>query len=225
MHLAWERRPLLKAALPRGPLLPAASPAEPLIGERIRLTTALGEQPLWDGYQQPGGARDASGVSIPVVQGRFFTELVVRTKPDVVVEFGSAFGVSGMYWLAALEAQGRGWLYTFEVNDVWAAIAETNLEAVGRRFTLARGLFEEHVDRVVQAPIDLAFIDGVHTSAWVEPQFELVVSRLAPGGIVLLDDINFSDDMHACWSRLSKDRRVRSAARANERVGLLQLRG
>ena len=104
------------------------------------------------------------------------------------------------------------WLYTFEPNRAWAELAIENLDAIGGNYLATVGTFEDNFDRITD-PIDLAFIDAVHTSDWVQPQFDLVVSRCKTGAIVLLDDIDFSEDMRSCWRRLSTDSRVKGAAR------------
>ena len=157
--------------------------------------------------------------------GRFFSCLVTNRRPSVIVEFGTAFGVSGTYSLFGLESNGGGTLLTFEPNDVWARIAEANLVAIGRRFELTVGTFEENIDRTLSPGerIDIAFIDAIHTSEFVEPQFELVANRIAPGGIVLLDDIDFSADMRSCWDRIRADRRLVASVEV-DRVGIVEFR-
>lgn len=127
-----------------------------------------------------------------------YAHIVKSRRAGTVVEFGSAFGVSGMYFVAALEAQGHGHLYTFEVNSEWAAIARGNLAATGSRFVLTEGAFEDHAS-IVTTPIDVCLIDAIHTTAFVLPQLDIVRSKAAPGAIVLFDDIDFSADMRECW--------------------------
>ena len=56
-------------------------------------------------------------------------------SPDLIVEIGTAFGISGMFWVAGLEINGRGRLVTFEPNAVWQSIAEKNIGLVSSRFT------------------------------------------------------------------------------------------
>lgn len=113
--------------------------------------------------------------------GNLFANLVKKRKPSVIVEFGTAFGVSGMYWIAGLEANNYGELLTFEPNKVWAEIARKNLSAIGSRFQLVIGTFEENIDLYLghDRRIDIAFIDAIHTSEFVIPQFKLVIDRLA----------------------------------------------
>jgi predicted O-methyltransferase YrrM len=130
-----------------------------------------------------------------------------------------------MYWLSGLEMNAAGRLLTFEPNKVWAPIARGNLDAIGTRFELTVGTFEENIDRMLRSgeQIDIAFIDAIHTSEFVVPQFQIVAARLAPGGLVLLDDIDFSDDMRSCWELLRGDSRVAASVEV-DRVGVLEFR-
>lgn len=226
LRLTWVRRAgWLAAALPAEVLRPPRPAGGLGIERRARAADGLGAQPLWEGYDLPGERRRPHGVRTSPSLGAFFQFLVRRRRPDVVVEFGTAFGVSGMYWLAALEREGHGQLLTFEPNEAWAAIARANLEATGSRFTAVVGTFEDHVDASLRGrPIDVAFIDAIHTRAWVSPQFALVQERLSPGGLVLLDDIDFSAEMRACWRTLAGGPRVEGAVEVGGRVGVLALR-
>jgi len=203
------------------------------IEARAAATQNLGEQPLWSKYAAVGdpgaprrsGSRTSDDVRTSREMGRFFSWLVTDRRPSVVVEFGSAFGVSGMYWLSGLESNGEGRLLTFEPNETWAAIARGNLAAIGTRFDLTVGTFEDKVDGTLSPGerIDIAFIDAIHTSEFVGPQFELVTARLSPGGLVLLDDIDFSPDMRSCWEKIRADRRLAASVEV-DRVGIVEFR-
>ncbi len=222
LALDWERQGSRHLPFSR----PPKAPQEPLILEKTAATDQLGAQSLWEGYGEGEEAiRTPAKVRTKPLMGRFFSEMVRRVQPETVVEFGTAFGVSGMYWLAALERNQRGHLYTFEVNSAWADNAENNHRSIGNRFTLVRGRFEDHVGEVLgDRQIDMAMIDAVHSSDWVLPQFGIVSARTSVGAIVMCDDINFSDDMRVCWQSLSRHHQVAEAARVAGRVGLLRLR-
>jgi predicted O-methyltransferase YrrM len=186
-------------------------------------TQAVGPQPLWSGYGEPGSAaRTSEEVRTSTTIGKFFTFLAIERRPQLIVEFGTAFGVSGMYWLAGLEENGAGRLLTFEPNSVWAEIARRNLASVSSRFELIPGTFEANLDAVTQ-PIDIAYIDAIHTSEFVIPQLDLVVARSAPGALVVLDDIEFSQDMRDCWQKACTHRDVIAAAQLGP-VGILEVR-
>jgi len=205
---------------------PVSKPlADRLIQRRIKQTEALGEYALWEGYGQPGATRDAKAVSVKRNIGCFYAWLVRAKTPSVIVGFGSAFGVSGMYWLAGIEETGVGELLSFEVNLEWATVARANMDAISDRFYLTVGTFEDHIAaRLNGRKIDIALIDAIHTSEFVGKQFEIVMSHLRPQGIVLLDDIDFSPDMADCWTRLAHDPRVGSSFEVEGHVGVLEMR-
>ncbi len=143
-----------------------------------------------------------------------------------MVEFGTAFGTSGMYWLSGLESVRCGKLFTFEPNREWASIARENLRAISSRFELTEGTFEDNAQaKLGDGPsIDIAFIDAIHTSAFVLPQFELVLQHLKSGGLVLFDDIDFSDDMADCWRRVAQGSGATASVAVAGHVGLLEVK-
>jgi len=97
--------------------------------------------------------------------------LVQKRKPEIIVEFGTAFGVSGMYFLAGLNLNKKGKLLTFDPNTVWAKLAKDNLSKISDRFKLTNGTFEDNIDNVLPEGqhIDIAFIDAIHTKEFVLP--------------------------------------------------------
>lgn len=219
---SWLAQHLQGAAL-----RPAGTAVSGRIEKLAEQTNRMGPQPLWEGYAGNnigGTTRMPAGVRTTVVMGNVYSWLVQTWQPEVIVEFGTAFGVSGMYFLAGLEANGKGKLLTFEPNETWRRMAVDCLEQIGTRFVSTAGTFEAMVDTVLPAGerIDMAFIDAIHTSAFVMPQLERVVARCSDHALVILDDINFSDDMQACWSRVSRDARFVSSVALGQRVGILE---
>lgn len=196
--------------VPDRPFTPKAPSQRRLILDLAFSAEDLGKLPLWEGYEalaeyrRRDTTRSSGEVSTSESKGLFFTNLVVARRPEVIVEFGTAFGISGMYWLAGMEAISKGHLYTFEPNAIWADVARQNLSAIGpRRYTLTNGTFEDNVN--VVKGIDIAFIDAIHTSEFVLKQFALVAERANPSAVVLFDDIEFSDDMVSCWKRIASE--------------------
>jgi predicted O-methyltransferase YrrM len=190
---------------------------------------AVGALPLWGRYREVAeyprdtvGSRLASQVSTPGPYGAFFVGLVEQIRPKTIVEFGSAFGISGMYFLTGLNRTDSGHLYSFEPNAAWAAIARDNFNAVSAAYCLTVGTFEDNIG-VVPDEIDLAFVDAIHTGEFVEAQLATLLPRMAPNGIILFDDVNFSDDMRGCWQRISRDPRFAVSAVIGGRQGAIQL--
>lgn len=231
VRIRWikrERSSWLAREFP-GPLIKLdVSPLSGRIEQIAAATHELGSQPLWEGYRTRGPqTRTSNEVRTSRVMGNFYASLVARRKPGIIVEFGTAFGVSGMYWLAGLEANREGMLLTFEPNAIWGEIARRNLSEISKRFTLTNATFEESIDACLPrgGAIDIAFIDAIHTREFVVPQLNLVVQRSAPGSLILIDDIEFSADMKKCWDEIAADSRFLASATFGSRVGILELAG
>ena len=204
------------------------------IEERARVTQKAGAQPLWEGYRHvrrghrsawKKGVRTSDQVRTKSAVGAGFHRLLTALRPNTVVEFGTAFGVSGMFFLSALEANGHGRLYTFDPNATWRALALENLSAVSDRYVSTLGTFEDTHDRVLpmDRPIDIAFVDGIHTADFVYPQIEILKRRMRSGGVLILDDIRFAPDMLTCWEDLARRDDVGASLELGSRVGLIEL--
>ena len=203
----------------------------PQIEARAHQTAELGRLPLWEGFadvpdypRRTSGGRSSAQVSVDPETGAFFVWLVEQLTPGLIVEFGGAFGVSGMYWLEGIERAGAGHLHSYEPNKIWAAIAEGNLRAVSHRFDLTRAPFETSAARTLTAAsVGLAFIDAIHTSDFVNAQFATLRPYLAPGAIVLFDDIGFSPDMKKCWRSIALGDSVACSAQLGRRIGVARM--
>ena len=229
LSLNWIRREpasWLAQNLPTETFKPRRTSHARQIEQRAARTEELGAKPLWQGYGERDAIRTPSAVRTSAKMGNFFTWLVTRRQPKVIVEFGTAFGTSGMYWLSGLEATRSGKLFTFEPNREWAAVARENLRSISTRFESIDGTFEDNVPAVLgdRPSIDIAFIDAIHTSEFVFSQFELVVQRLNPGGLILFDDIDFSEDMANCWRQLALDPRVLASLTVAGHVGVVEIK-
>ncbi len=196
-------------------------------------TDALGKLPLWEGYENledypyeigPGALRSSHQVRTNRWIGAFYIWLVQQTKPELIVEFGTAFGVSGMYWLAGLELNQSGQLFTYEPNEIWAPIAHRNLAKISQRFRGHIGTFENHAQGIADEglKIDLCLIDAIHTSAFVKSQLDIVLRLVNKRAVIVLDDIEFSEDMRGCWNELAADGRFLTALELGN-VGILEV--
>jgi predicted O-methyltransferase YrrM len=206
------------------------------IEELATKAQAAGPLPLWNGYRgayagtkraKSGAFRSSDDVRTRQSTGLLYYHLVRELRPSVVVEIGTAFGVSGMYWVAGLEDNNVGHLTTFEPNETWRAIAVRNLSAIGSRFTSVSGTFEDLYRETLpmDAEIDFAFIDGIHTSAFVYPQVSLLKERMRHGSLLILDDIRFSKDMFKCWSHLARAEGTQASIEVGSRTGIIEYAG
>ncbi len=126
-------------------------------------TNTLGAQPLWEGYKgnnRGASTRKPDEVRTEALMGDLFTYLVQERKPNIIVEFGTAFGVSGMYFLAGINTNNIGKLLTFDPNEIWIRIATNNLLQISDKFEIILGTFEDNIDNWLPQgiSIDMAFM-------------------------------------------------------------------
>lgn len=96
------------------------------------------------------------------------------------------------------------------------------MAAISNDFDPTIGAFEDHVESKLQGcPVDIAFIDAIHTSDLVERQVGIILKIMRLGRIIVLDDVNFSADMMKCWVRLAEAPFVRAGVAFGERLGIL----
>jgi len=180
---------------------------------RARIPTSAIEvgATVGDGPRRPVGEHleEASQaclwMSLPPALGRFLTRLVRELAPDSALELGTGFGISTSYQLAALDLNGSGRMTSLDVEDM-VAIARPGLERLGfgDRVVLVGGRIEDTLAGAVAAatPIDYALLDADHTEAGTLSAFDAILPHLAPGAVVVLDDINWTEGMRRAWSAI-----------------------
>ncbi len=119
--------------------------------------------------------------------GRLLYALVRACRPEIVVEFGTSFGISTIHLAAAVMDNGTGRVVTTELSDRKAAAAGNNLEQAG----LAGVVTILHGDALetlasVSRPVGLVLLDG--WKGLYLPVLRLLQPRLAPGALVIADD-------------------------------------
>ena len=136
--------------------------------------------------------------------GRLLYALVRACRPSTVVEFGTSYGISTVHLAAAVHDNGSGRVVTTELSNTKVARAQANLAEAGfadvvtilagdALATLA-GLHD---------PVQFVYLDG-----WKDlclPVLRLLESRLAPGALVLADDITVASGQLAEYLAYVRD--------------------
>jgi predicted O-methyltransferase YrrM len=144
--------------------------------------------------------------------GRAMTGLVRGLRPARVLELGTNLGVSAAHVCAALartEAEGGppGRLVTLEGAPALAALARENLAGLGHdeaRVRVAVGPFADTLAGVCaeHGPFGLVFVDGHHEAAAALDYVAAVRPSLAPGAVVVLDDVEPGRPVRRSYARL-----------------------
>ena len=150
--------------------------------------------------------------------GRFLFGLARGLRPARVLELGTNLGVGAAHLAGALaltEAGGgpAGRLVTLEGAPALADRAAGALAALGhgvgggRRVEVVVGPFAETLPGVAAraaagAPFDLVFVDGHHDPAAALGYLGALAGALAPGAVVVLDDVEPGRPVRRAWRRL-----------------------
>lgn len=158
-------------------------------------------------------ARLAFQQSKPERWGRVLLHLARELPVRRALELGTCIGISTAYQAAGLElAGGEGELITLEADPARVELARANLERLGLdgRVDARAGRFEDTLDPALRdaRELELAFVDGHHRLGPTLDYFARVSARLRRPGVVVLDDIDWSDGMRRAWARIASDRRV-----------------
>jgi len=110
------------------------------------------------------------------------------------VETGVALGVTTAFILEALEAGGAGHLHSIDVPPFGAspdAVGAAVPPRLRHRWVLHRGSGRRVLPRLLPGlePVSLFVHDSLHTAYNIRRELELVRPFLAPGAVVVADDV------------------------------------
>lgn len=169
------------------------------IGQRVR------SAPTWKSADAQQKATLLQDALLPVSRdaGRFLYGLVRSTAAKHVVEFGTSFGISTIYFAAALRDNGGGLVIGSELEPTKVAKANQHLAEAGLSefFDIRAGDARETLKDT--GTIDLLFLDG-----WKELYLDvlhLTTASLRPGSVVLADDIDLFPEQLASYLGYIRD--------------------
>ena len=167
-------------------------------------------------------------MSAPPVLGRLLLRIARELRPLNALEIGTGFGISGLYLAAGLELNGGGVLTTIDADPRPASFAADGFAelGVGGRVTVEAGEPAATLGRVLERSprFDLAFVDGDHNGPATAAAFAAIEPRLAPGAVVVLDDVSRAwEGMTTVWRQISRGPGV-AARSALGRFAILVLR-
>ncbi len=119
-------------------------------------------------------------------------------KPACVVETGVAYGVSSSFFLAALEANGKGVLHSIDLpalsrkaDDYVGSVIPDRLRT---RWRLYRGSTRRVLPKLLPLidPIDIFLHDSLHTYSGMSQDLRIVLSHLAGRAAVVVDDVELN---------------------------------
>jgi hypothetical protein len=133
---------------------------------------------------------------------------VLHQRPAVVIETGVAKGVTSRIVLEALNRNDRGHLWSIDLPHLF----EKNLhvqtgvavpDSCRKRWTYIEGSSRRRLPSLLRsvAQVDLFIHDSLHTARNTRFEMEQTLKFLAPGGIMIVDDIS----THQAFFNFAKD--------------------
>lgn len=137
--------------------------------------------------QKKGGeAYSDTGKRNPIRRdtNELLTALVMAANPSLILEVGTAYGVSALCMAQGLQEGGH--ILTFEFDQAVALQAQQTFEAQGLPITVVAGRFEEvFTDPGVE--IDFVFLDA-EKSLYLK-HFNLMEPHLSQKAVILADNV------------------------------------
>jgi hypothetical protein len=160
-------------------------------------------QGLRFGRQTFGGYSDGD---ISLARAAWCT--VLHQCPSVVVETGVARGVTSRIVLEALNRNDRGRLWSIDLPHLFERNLHSQIGAAvpashKGRWSYIEGSSRRRLPGVLRslAQVDLFIHDSLHTARNTRFEMEQTLKALAPGGIMIVDDIN----MHQAFADFAQD--------------------
>lgn len=144
----------------------------------------------------------AKNTAISPRVGEYLFKIINTYKPEIMLELGTALGISSIYQAAA--ALG-GDLISIEANPTLANLAEAQINELGLpNVTIINGTFASVLPELLEElpKIDYVFMDGHHEKEARLTYFELLLPKLHQDSILVFSDIYWSDDMKEAWDDL-----------------------
>lgn len=153
---------------------------------------------LEDGVSDIAGAEQQSGATVGYPGWGLIYQMMLNSMgweaPSIIVETGTNWGCSTIILAQALKDSVKGGrVHTIEIDPHNCIRAAQNIEAAGLSEFVS--LYEGNSLAILPGVLDgvdevhAAFLDGCHLHDQVVAEFELVVRRLSPRGLVIFDNI------------------------------------
>ncbi len=139
--------------------------------------------------EETRAATSAPQMMVGTLEGRFLSFLVSMLRPQLVLEIGTFTGYSALSMAEALPPGGR--IVTCDISDEHVAIARKHIDSspYADRIEIRVGPAIETLQSLA-GPFDLAFIDA--DKAGYLDYYEAIVPKLAPTGVIAVDNVLWS---------------------------------
>ena len=172
-------------------------------------TSKRTEKTMNNGVKRSTSTKEMCSFGIKQKEAEFIYRLIKTNKPKKILELGTCCGFSSIYMAMA---SPKSLIYTIEGDKELAKIAGINI----KKFNLKNVVQEIGKFKNVLPPflnsigeIDFVFIDGHHDKGATIQYFNQIKKNISNDGIMVFDDILWSEPMKLAWSEIIKDKDIK----------------
>lgn len=167
-------------------------------------------------------------------EGRLLSSIVRFCRPKVCLELGTAYGLSARFILGTQIEGCTLHLTTIEGHQPTHALISRQLsERYGGAVDCRLGWTSEVLPELAKSmsPVDFMFHDAAHTGEDYIRDFSLIVDSLAPGAVLIIDDIRWEDarfhqgpaNTYRGWRTIAEHKRIRHVVEVDKKMGMALL--
>lgn len=150
--------------------------------------------------------------SRPFTWALLLFKIVRHIRPITSLELGTSLGISALYQISAMEINGDGTLFTIEGDEKLFKKSQEHFARfeLDSRIRGYKGKFSDVLPDFIKniENIDYVFIDGHHDEEAVKEYYNIIFPKIREGGVVVLDDIRWSEGMERAWREISNSEHV-----------------
>lgn len=127
-------------------------------------------------------------------------------RPLEILELGTSLGITTAYLAAAgsrnhvMTMEGSGEVLRV-AQGVWRTLKLENIEWI-------EGNINDTLYTRARKSIDVAYVDANHTYEATMRYVNYLLTKMPEKGVLVLDDIHYSEDMERAWEEIKQDARV-----------------
>lgn len=127
-------------------------------------------------------------------------------RPLEILELGTSLGITTAY-LASVDS--RNSVMTLEGSEAVLTLAQGVWRALKlENIAWQQGNIDNTLFKCARERLDIAYVDANHTYEATMRYVQYLLPRLTERGVVIIDDIHYSEDMERAWQELKRDKQV-----------------
>lgn len=115
-----------------------------------------------------------------------YAQTIWENKPDIIIETGTCFGGSALFFADMLEINGKGTVLTIDRHDRGIPPHPRVKYFLGRSDDPA---ILAEIEKLIEGKSVMASLDSLHTAACIKMEVEIYSKFITPGQFLVVEDL------------------------------------